>query len=295
MTALEATDPEGNGPVQYQFEETTGGPGGTDRGWETGRTYTDGGLNPGTEYCYRVRVRDSSPNLNESDWSATVCATTDEVDTTPPAPVDWATEPYATGTTTIVMTAAVATDPEGNGPVQYQFDETSGNPGGTDRDWGISRSHTDGSLNSGTEYCYRFRVRDGSPNQNVSDWSTTVCATTLIPNQAPYPSTGVLGEAAKWDPFAVGGEDGLPREYFWGVNDYRHYMRADTGIDFEGATVYYYFDRVGESENSGWQLSREWLVSVPAQYSPYSYTVKYGDAPTGGNVSDPCPVTLVIY
>ena len=82
-----------------------------------------------------------------------------------------------------------------------------------------------------------------------------------------------------------------------------HYMRAEIAIDPEGVTpVYYYFERTsGPSANSGWQTDQpgvpgnQWLVPVPAQFSPYSYTVKYGDATNGGSVSVPCPVTSVTW
>jgi hypothetical protein len=45
------------------------------------------------------------------------------------------------------MTATTASDPSG---VEYNFDETSGNPGGTDSGWQDSTSYADTGLNSGT-------------------------------------------------------------------------------------------------------------------------------------------------
>ena len=65
------------GGVEYYFEETSGDPGGTDSGWQDSPTYTDLGLLPDTEYCYRVKARDTSPCQNETEWSSTACATTD--------------------------------------------------------------------------------------------------------------------------------------------------------------------------------------------------------------------------
>jgi len=55
-------------------------------------------------------------------------------DTMPPTPnpSTWSAEPYATGPYSISMTATAATDPSG---VEYYFEETSGNPGGSDSGW----------------------------------------------------------------------------------------------------------------------------------------------------------------
>ncbi|MHC4675589.1 MAG: hypothetical protein ACYTBZ_24140, partial [Planctomycetota bacterium] len=131
MTATTATDPSG---VEYYFDETTGGPGGSDSGWQSSTSYTDSGLSADTQYCYQVRARDLSVNQNATAWSTNQCDTTDAGDTTPPTPdpMTWASVPAAGGTDNISMTATTATDPCG---VEYLFDETSGNPGGSDSAW----------------------------------------------------------------------------------------------------------------------------------------------------------------
>jgi len=51
------------------------------------------------------------------------------------------------------MKANEADDPSGG--VKYLFEETSGNPGGTDSEWQTSRSYTDNGLSSDTQYKYR--------------------------------------------------------------------------------------------------------------------------------------------
>lgn len=73
MKATPATDPSG---AEYSFEEMTGHPGGTDSGWQDEPEYTDDGLQSGTQYCYRVKARDTSPSLDEAGWSSTECAST---------------------------------------------------------------------------------------------------------------------------------------------------------------------------------------------------------------------------
>ncbi len=73
MTATTATDPSG---VEYFFECTAGG--GHSTGWQDSSTFEDTGLQPGTQYSYRVMARDKSLNANETAWSAVASATTEE-------------------------------------------------------------------------------------------------------------------------------------------------------------------------------------------------------------------------
>ncbi|MHA2350475.1 MAG: hypothetical protein ACXADL_12700 [Candidatus Thorarchaeota archaeon] len=72
MTATTGTtsDP----PVSYYFAETSGNPGGADRGWSTDSSYTNIGLTAETEYTYTVQMRDAS--LVTGDASAPASATT---------------------------------------------------------------------------------------------------------------------------------------------------------------------------------------------------------------------------
>ncbi|MBN1916272.1 MAG: hypothetical protein JW889_00055 [Verrucomicrobia bacterium] len=76
MTATTASDPSG---VEYYFECTAGG--GHSSGWQDSTTYQDTGLNPNTQYTYRVKARDKSANQNETSWSSTQSATTDPAST----------------------------------------------------------------------------------------------------------------------------------------------------------------------------------------------------------------------
>jgi hypothetical protein len=71
MTATTASDPSG---VEYFFECTAGG--GNNSAWQDSPTYEDTGLQPDTQYTYRVKARDKSANLNETAYSSTASATT---------------------------------------------------------------------------------------------------------------------------------------------------------------------------------------------------------------------------
>ncbi len=123
-------------------------------------------------------------DLNENPYTYSIQGTgSSPSDTTPPTPdpMTWSSAPSVTGATTISMTATTATDPSG---VEYLFDETTGNPGGTDSGWQDSTTYSDAGLNPSTQYCYRVRARDKSANQNATGWSSSGCATTGPPATA---------------------------------------------------------------------------------------------------------------
>ncbi len=71
-----------------------------------------------------------------------------------PNPMQWATVPYATSSTSITMMATEAQDP--NGGVQYYF-ENVGNPS-HNSGWQTSRTYTDTGLAPDTTYQYRVKA-----------------------------------------------------------------------------------------------------------------------------------------
>ncbi|MBW7998522.1 MAG: hypothetical protein FVQ81_18500, partial [Candidatus Glassbacteria bacterium] len=75
-----------------------------------------------------------------------------ETDPPTPDPATFASAPAAVSDTAISMTATTGTD--ASGPVQYYFDEVTGNPGGTDSGWQTSASYTDTGLTASTMYTY---------------------------------------------------------------------------------------------------------------------------------------------
>lgn len=116
---------------------------------------------------------DASGNFASATQNVTVAA-----DTTAPTPdpMTWASTPAATGSTSISMTAATATDASG---VEYFFDCVS--VGCNDSGWQAGPSYTDTGLNPSTTYTYRVQARDLSVNQNVTGWSSQASATTDSP------------------------------------------------------------------------------------------------------------------
>ncbi|MHC4619549.1 MAG: CotH kinase family protein, partial [Planctomycetota bacterium] len=102
-------------------------------------------------------------------------AGTPDEDPPKPNPSTWASPPFAVNFSTITMAATPAADQSG---VEYYFDETSGNPGGTDSSWQHSNTYTDYGLAPKKQYAYRVKTRDLSPLQNDGDWSTSEFADT---------------------------------------------------------------------------------------------------------------------
>jgi len=84
MIAALATDAI-SPPVQYFFDFVSGGSGGNDSAWQDARMYLDTGLEVNTQYTYRVKARDTAPNLNETAYSAQYTVATFAA--VPPPPV----------------------------------------------------------------------------------------------------------------------------------------------------------------------------------------------------------------
>jgi glucuronoarabinoxylan endo-1,4-beta-xylanase len=100
-------------------------------------------------------------------------------DTTPPTPdpMTWALEPTETGPSSIEMTATTATDTE-SPPVQYYFECTT--DGSKSSDWQTSATYSPSGLSPSTLYSFRVRARDSYTTPNVTEWSSTLSATTEV-------------------------------------------------------------------------------------------------------------------
>jgi hypothetical protein len=97
------------------------------------------------------------------------------------------------------MTAATGSDV--SEPVEYYFEETSGNPGSSDSGWQTSPGYTDIDLVPDTEYTYRVQIRDALVNR--TGWSGAASATTLpyLASDGPFLEAGgeVCFEAEHYD------------------------------------------------------------------------------------------------
>jgi len=160
MTATTATDIQG--PVEYYFTNVTRSDLNDvnhNSGWQTGTNWTDTGLTANTNYKYNVKARDkalhpnvtaaSTPDANDMTFADTSAPT--------PDPMTWATEPTATGSTTITMKATTASDT--SGPVQYEFWRTTGTTAIV-RAYSIDPCFVATGLTENTVYGYKVRAKD---------------------------------------------------------------------------------------------------------------------------------------
>jgi len=211
--------------VEYYFECTAGA--GHDSGWQSSATYVDTGLDPSTQYSYRVKARDKSRKLNETGYSSAESATTHPPDILEPQPnpTTWAIPPESSGVYSILMAAEPATDPAG---VEYYFECTAG--GGNDSGWQDSNEYEDAGLLENIVYTYRVMARDKSPNQNETQWSDEMSARTDM----NFPDPGDLNRDGFVDFLDLGlfglqfGQNGCSLDDFWcNFAD----MDQSTGVD----------------------------------------------------------------
>jgi len=235
-------------PVEYYFECVRGAC--HDSGWVSSSSYTDGGLSPGVRYGYRVKARDTSPRLNETDWSPVAYA--GEEDTIPPAGLAWVLKPQAVSPNTVVM-VATAFDTSG---VEFFFENItiSGHFSG----WQDEPNWIDTYLDPNTEYCYRVKARDKSIRQNETFWSDTACVRTPVPPDTTPP----VPDPMMWDP---NDPNLLPTEVFIGPDPTFGYAVTMTCLAAQDPSgpVQYYFECIDNSAyDSGWILTNTYTTPI---------------------------------
>jgi len=271
MTATAASDAGGSTPVEYYFNETSGNSGGTDSSWQASTTYTDTGLSELTQYTYTVQTRDSIPNTGTA--SGGFSATTLDGTAPTPDPATFSSDPQAVDSNSITMTATTAVDAGGSTPVEYYFDETSNNFGGTDSGWQQSATYTDGWLSSSTQYAYRVRTRDSLGNTGT--YSSGLYATTdAMPADpcdddysdpetdppVPNPSTWTA------EPSASGTTNTVT-------------MTCTEGSDVSTPVEYFFNETSGNAggSNSEWQADNTYTDTGLAAGTQYTYRVRSRD------------------
>ena len=180
-----------------------------------------------------------------------------------PNPMTFATAPAVVDSTTIGMTATIAT--AGSGPVEYFFEETSGNPGGDDSAWQTSPSYQDTGLTVGLTYTYKVSARDGLLNATTPSAASGATPTAAGDITPPVPSPMT---------FAVP-PNTLDEETIT--------MTASTAGDING--VEYYFENTTNSTNSGWQNSPVYTEANLQLATPYTYRVRARDKSANQNAT----------
>ena len=253
MTARTTVDLWGDN-IQYYFECFEGP--GNDSGWQDSPTYRDTVYAFNTEYGYRVKARHEAGD--ETDWSIVAYAITSgeliDMNSPQPDPMTWEVAPVALSLFDVRMLATTAVDNnDPNRYVEYQFDCVSG--GGRSRSWGPDPNYIDTGLTADTTYCYRVRARDES--SNITQWSQTLCATTMEDTDIPVPSPPTWAT----EPYAVSATSIT--------------MVVDPVSDPSG--VQYYFDCTSHAQySSAWQTDTTYQVTVPGN-DMYTFVVRARD------------------
>ncbi|MBL7152923.1 MAG: hypothetical protein ISS79_04350 [Phycisphaerae bacterium] len=171
-----------------------------------------------------------------------------------PNPMRWAVEPNAISVSAITMDANEAVSSDGSG-VEYYFKETTGNPGGDDRDWDEDSTYTDLGLSSGLTYCYAVKARN-KDDLIETEWSAEKCATTWSP---PNPS-----------PMTWAAE---PNAIAWHTIT----MRASEATATDGSTVEYQFEEISGNhgaDNRDWNIDPNFTDTGLYDANTYCYRVQ---------------------
>jgi len=184
-------------------------------------------------------------------------------DTTPPTPnpATWSVTPTEVDSDSITMTATTGTDAE-SPPVEYYFDEISGNAGATDSGWQAGATYQDDGLTAGLIYQYRVKMRNAILGE--TSYSTT--------------ENGYI-EPAVSDTTAP-----TPDPMTWAtvpttIDHQSITMEASEATDATTGPVQYFFTcTTNAAFNSSWQTERIYTVTGLTAETEYTFTVKARDS-----------------
>lgn len=181
MEAMRATDDFG-GLVEYYFECVTDSNFNSDN-WQSSTVHFVQGLEPDTEYFFRVRVRDDQDNRTEwSEERSSMTYTGADISTPFPDPTMWGMAPRKLTDTTIGMAAKTSYDESG---VEYRY-ECISHPAYT-RDWSTNPTYIRPGL-SPDKYIFRAYTRDLELNTaGVSEIASVTLAAAPKVLEVPFP------------------------------------------------------------------------------------------------------------
>src|ERR1035438_10450553 len=147
------TDVGGSGVAGYLVYR-----GGVLVGPTMGTTYTNGGLAPGTQYCYTIVAYDNAGN--DSPASAPMCVVTSSTDTTAPVTPSITTI-SVDSSSRVTVNWNPTTDVGGSGVAGYLVYRGGVLVGPT-----MGTTYTNGGLAPGTQYCYTIVAYDNAGNDS---------------------------------------------------------------------------------------------------------------------------------
>jgi hypothetical protein len=143
------------------------------------------------EIIKRLKAKDYSEEGHKPGMVSAIVSLTnlkEKVAVPGPDPATFASTPSISGTLDIVMKAT-----PGRGdfePIEYFFDETSGNPGGADSGWTTHPVYTDTSLEPGTSYTYTVKMRNALGQEGNASLPVSVTTPAAKFTAVPIPNGG---------------------------------------------------------------------------------------------------------
>jgi len=166
-----------------------------------------------------------------------------------PDPMAWESEPHATSTMTIGMSAVIAISTDDSG-VEYYFDCNT--PGGHDSGWQNEPAYTDTGLIADTEYNYRVKARNKTNliETAYSGWRFVSTSPDIEP-PSPDPATWAT------EPYAISPSS----------------IKMEATLASDDSGVAYYFECTSNpAYSSQWQNSPVYEIASPSDLPKDLYT-----------------------
>lgn len=227
---------------------------------------------------YTISVSDSSltlPVCSMAPSAVSLWIITPDDTNAPEPDIAWEVEPFATGDTSIAMTASPLTDDFYD--VEYYFTCTSG--GGHNSGWQSDRFYEDTNLSPDTQYTYTVQARDTSLNHNLTTASTSKSAATsnlkvsLWPNPSEWKIEPYLITSTLY-PDIAGGHDGSSS----GSPVFVQNGRINGAVQFNSTTDYIQMTGYKGITGKNYRSCTAWIKTGSA-----GPILSWGNASTGQN------------
>jgi hypothetical protein len=277
MTGTTASDD--SGVVDYFFECTIGAQSCGTSGWQSSPSYNATGLAAHTLHSFRVKARDGS--ANETDWSASADATTDN---TPPAAGDDSDSVQENGQVTI---SVLANDGDADGDSVYIMAANNGANG--------TVSYTDSTVTytPNADYTgndgFDYTIGDGFGGTDTASVSVTVMNQPTLPDAPTLVSVSDNGDGSAKIVWA----DNSDNETGFEIQRQSKHKKRDTWVGTStvtttGPDVTFYDDPAGTGTYH-YQV-RSVNAQGPSAWTGWSSEVTITDSSGGGGNNKCHPV-----